>query len=113
MDFGISQPSNKDILLEVIFIKIKGIFFVSLVMLQHVGGVIAFLGNKNNPIHRAFGRPLATIGRIVATFGWIVVGNMDMAKYVALSAAIILIGHLLLKKKAVNPEKTEKKGPKR
>lgn len=84
-----------------------------MVLLQHVGGVIAFLGNKNNPIHRAFGRPLATIGRIVATFGWIVAGNMDMAKYVALAAAVILIMHLILKSREPKPEKTEKKGPKR
>ena len=71
--------------------------FASLIILQHAGGVVAFLKKKSNPNHRAFGRPLATIGRIVATFGWILAGRMDMAKYVGGAAAIILIGHLILR----------------
>lgn len=75
----------------------KGILFVSLMILQHVGGLIAFITKKGNPNHRSFGRPLATIGRIVATFGWILAGQMDMAKYVAGAAAIILIGHFVFK----------------
>ena len=77
----------------------EGMMFVGLVVVQHAGGVVAFLGKKSNPVHRSFGRPLATIGRIVATCGWILAGNMDMAKYVAIASVTILILHLIFQKK--------------
>ena len=64
--------------------------------MQHIGGVSAFLKNQSNPIHRTFGRPLATIGRIIATFGWVFAGNLSMATYVAIAAGIILLSHIIL-----------------
>ena len=67
--------------------------------MQHLGGVTAFLGNKRNPVHRTLGRPLATIGRIVATFGWVFAGNMNMATYVAIAACVLLLSHLIFGEK--------------
>ena len=65
--------------------------------MQHLGGVMAFMKNKSNPVHRTLGRPFATIARIIVCFGWILGGNMDMATYVAIAACIILLSHVIFK----------------
>ena len=64
-------------------------------MVQHLGGVLAFLRKKRNPQHKAFGRILANIGRMIAAVGWVLGGNEQNAMIVAGVSAVLLILHLL------------------
>ena len=69
-----------------------------MVILQHLGGVASFFGNKPNPQHRSFGGILANIGRLIACVGWVLGGNLDQALYVAIASAIILFITFLIPK---------------
>lgn len=60
---------------------------------------MAFINHKRNPVHRSLGRPLATIGRIIAACGWIFVGNLNMATYVGIAACVILLSHVVFGEK--------------
>ena len=72
-----------------------------MVILQHIGGVTAFFGNKPNPQHRSFGAILANIGRLIACVGWVLGGNLNLALYVAIASAIILAITLFIPKSNV------------
>ena len=74
---------------------IGGALFLVLVILQHLGGVTSFLGNKPNPNHRSFGKVLVNIGRVVAGFGWLLAGNQTNAAIVAV-VSITLLGLSLM-----------------
>lgn len=63
-----------------------------IVILQHIGGVKAFLTKQPNPQHRGFGRYVALIGRIIAGFGWALGGHMQNAIIVGVITVVLLIG---------------------
>lgn len=60
-------------------------------LVQHLGGVLAYYTKKPNPVHRKFGRYLAMMGRIIAGVGWVLGGNQTNAIIVAVASVIILI----------------------
>ena len=66
-----------------------------LIIVQHIGGMTAFLGGKRNPQHRSFGKILVIIGRIIAGVGWILGGNQNNAIIVAV-VSIALLGLSLI-----------------
>lgn len=82
--------------LEVFYIDIAGALFLLLVIVQHLGGLTAYLGNKSNPQHRSFGKILVNIGRIVAAVGWILAGNTYNAIVVGVASLVILVFALAL-----------------
>ena len=65
-------------------------------IIQHLGGLTAYLGQKANPQHRIFGKILVNIGRIVACFGWILAGNTTNAIIVAVASLVIFVLALVL-----------------
>lgn len=83
-----------------------GCIFLLLVILQHLGGLTAFLGKKSNPQHRGFGRYLALIGRIIASVGWILGQNLNMTNIITIISSAIVLYESLLEGKLSKP-KTE------
>ena len=71
--------------------NILGIIFLVLVIVQHAGGVMSFLGKKPNPQHRQFGKILVHIGRCIAAFGWILGGHQQNAMIVAGVSGVLLL----------------------
>lgn len=67
-----------------------------LVILQHIGGLTAFLGKKPNPQHRKFGKVLVLIGRAIAAVGWILGGNEQNAMVVAGVSAVLFVLSLVI-----------------
>ncbi len=49
------------------------------------------MSRKRNPNHRAFGKILVNIGRVVAAVGWLLAGNQQNAILVAV-VSVVLIG---------------------
>jgi hypothetical protein len=59
-------------------------------IIQHLGGLVAFLGKKKNPQHRSFGKILVIFGRIIAAVGWILGGNQRNAVIVGVVSVVLL-----------------------
>ena len=78
-----------------------GSLFLVLVIVQHIGGMTAFLGKKSNPQHRSFGKILVIIGRIIAGVGWLLGGNQKFAIIVAVVSLIMLGLSLVIDTKPV------------
>ena len=70
-------------------------------IIQHVGGILAYYQQKPNKNHRDFGRILTTIGRVVAIFGWILTKEYLIAKVVGGITLIITIWHFVVEKRKV------------
>lgn len=83
--------SRKLTLVQVHIFYYLGALFLLLVIVQHIGGMTAFLGKKPNAQHRSFGKILVIIGRCIAGVGWILGGNQRNAIIVAV-VTIILLG---------------------
>ena len=77
-----------------------GCTFLLFVIVQHYCGLKAFLGKRTSPQHRAFGRPLATIGRIIVAFGWALAGNFRMVNLVTIIALAVLMYHFFFERAA-------------
>lgn len=71
------------------------------IIMQHLGGVFAFLSGKPNPQHRQFGRAIATVGRAIAGFGWALAGNINNAMIVGFITALLLVLGMIWKDKQV------------
>lgn len=69
----------------------EGILFSFLMIVQHVGGVMAFIRRKPNPKHRLFGKYIVVFGRIVSAMGWIHGNNINNAFIVTMASIPILI----------------------
>lgn len=70
---------------------IAGIIFTFLMIVQHVGGVLAFVKKRPNPKHRIFGKYIVSFGRVVSAIGWIHGNNINNAFIVTMASLPILI----------------------
>lgn len=75
---------------------ILGALFLILIIIQHIGGLTAFLGQKPNPQHRSFGKIVSIIGRAIACVGWVLGGNLQYAIICAVVSTVIILAALAL-----------------
>ena len=61
-----------------------GLTLVIFIILQHIGGMIAYYTKKPNKNHRKFGRIIANFGRIITILGWVFTKNYELALGVSL-----------------------------
>lgn len=87
-----------------------GVLFLLLVIVQHIGGMTAFLGKKPNPQHRSFGKLLVVIGRVIAGVGWILGGNQKNAIIVAIISIILLGLSMVLETNSTGSIKKQESG---
>lgn len=72
-----------------------GILVLSLIILQHIGGVMTiFSEHKKNPVHKKFGFVVANLARVTVIVGWTLGGNMGNMKYCAIATVVLFVAGL-------------------